>query len=62
MIMKREIIRVEPLSTYLERWTASTSAGTRHGDTVYVSITRAETDDYAAEVGILKQALIIDSE
>jgi 2-iminobutanoate/2-iminopropanoate deaminase len=35
--MKREIIRVEPLSTYLERWTASTSAGTRHGDTVYVS-------------------------
>jgi len=37
MIMKREIIRVEPLSTYLERWTASTSAGTRHGDTVYVS-------------------------
>ena len=37
MIMKREIIRVEPLSTYLERWTAPTSAGTRHGDTVYVS-------------------------
>jgi len=35
--MKREIIRVEPLSTYLERWTAPTSAGTRHGDTVYVS-------------------------
>jgi len=37
MIVKREIIRVEPLSTYLERWTAPTSAGTRHGDTVYVS-------------------------
>ena len=35
--MKREIIRVEPLSTYLERWTAPTSAGTRHGDTVYVA-------------------------
>lgn len=35
--MKREIIRVEPLSTYLKRWTAPTSAGTRHGDTVYVS-------------------------
>jgi 2-iminobutanoate/2-iminopropanoate deaminase len=35
--MKREIIRVEPLSTYLERWKASTSAVTRHGDTVYVS-------------------------
>jgi 2-iminobutanoate/2-iminopropanoate deaminase len=35
--MKREIIRVEPLSTYLERWKAPTSAVTRHGDMVYVS-------------------------
>ena len=35
--MKREIIRVEPLSTYLERWKAPTSAVVRHGDTVYVS-------------------------
>jgi 2-iminobutanoate/2-iminopropanoate deaminase len=35
--MKREIIRVEPLSTYLERWKAPTSAATRHGDTIYVS-------------------------
>ena len=35
--MKREIIRVEPLSSYLERWKAPTSAVTRHGDTVYVS-------------------------
>jgi 2-iminobutanoate/2-iminopropanoate deaminase len=33
--MKREIIRVEPLSTYLERWKAPTSAMTRNGDTVY---------------------------
>ena len=33
----REIIRVEPLSTYLERWRAPTSAVTRHGDTLYVS-------------------------
>ena len=30
--MKREIIRVEPLSSYLERWKAPTSAVTRHGD------------------------------
>src|SRR6202000_1003036 len=37
MAMKREIIRVEPLSSWLERWKAPTSAGTRHGDTVYVS-------------------------
>jgi 2-iminobutanoate/2-iminopropanoate deaminase len=35
--MKRQIIRVEPFSTYLERWKAPTSAVTRHGDTIYVS-------------------------
>ena len=35
--MAREIIRVEPLSTYLERWKAPTSAVTRNGDTIYVS-------------------------
>lgn len=35
--MPREVIRVEPLSTYLERWKAPTSAVTRSGDTVYVS-------------------------
>ena len=35
--MKREIIRVEPLSTWLKRWKAPTSAVTRHGGTVYVS-------------------------
>ena len=35
--MAREIIRVEPLSTWLERWKAPTSAVTRHAGTVYVS-------------------------
>jgi 2-iminobutanoate/2-iminopropanoate deaminase len=35
--MKREIIRVEPLSTWLENWKAPTSAATRAGDTIYVS-------------------------
>jgi 2-iminobutanoate/2-iminopropanoate deaminase len=35
--VKREIIRVEPLSTYLENWKAPTSAVTRCGDTIYVS-------------------------
>ena len=35
--MKREVIRVEPLSTYLERWKAPTSVVTRHGDTISVS-------------------------
>ncbi|MBF8191981.1 RidA family protein [Nonomuraea sp. K274] len=34
--MTRQIIRVEPLSTYLERW-APASAVTRSGDTLYVS-------------------------
>jgi 2-iminobutanoate/2-iminopropanoate deaminase len=35
--MKREIIRVEPLSTYLENWKAPTSAVTRCGELIYVS-------------------------
>jgi 2-iminobutanoate/2-iminopropanoate deaminase len=35
--MKRTIVRVEPFSTYLERWKAPASAVTRHGDTIYVS-------------------------
>jgi 2-iminobutanoate/2-iminopropanoate deaminase len=35
--MPREVIRVEPLSTYLENWKAPTSAVTRNGDTIYVS-------------------------
>ena len=35
--MAKEVIRVEPLSTWLERWKAPTSVVTRHGNTVYVS-------------------------
>lgn len=35
--MKRQVIRVEPLSTYLEKWKAPASVVTRHGDTIYVS-------------------------
>ncbi len=35
--MKREVIRVEPLSTFLERWKAPTSVVTRGGGTIYVS-------------------------
>jgi len=35
--MPREVIRVEPLSTYLENWKAPTSAVTRNGNTIYVS-------------------------
>jgi len=35
--MTKQVIRVEPLSTYLERWKAPTSAVTRSGDTLYVS-------------------------
>ena len=33
----REVIRVEPLSSYLEKWKAPASVVTRHGDTIYVS-------------------------
>ncbi|WP_395349467.1 RidA family protein [Variovorax sp. UC122_21] len=33
----REVLRVEPLSTWLDRWKAPASIVTRHGDTVYVS-------------------------
>jgi 2-iminobutanoate/2-iminopropanoate deaminase len=36
-VMKRQVFRVEPLSTYLERWKAPVSAVTRAGDMVYVS-------------------------
>ncbi|HEX4382189.1 MAG TPA: RidA family protein, partial [Myxococcales bacterium] len=35
--MKREIVRVEPLSTWLEKWKAPTSVVTRSNGTVYVS-------------------------
>jgi 2-iminobutanoate/2-iminopropanoate deaminase len=35
--MQRSVIRVEPLSTYLEKWNAPVSVVTRHKDTVYVS-------------------------
>jgi len=33
----RQVVRVEPISSFLERWGAPTSAVTRHGDTLYVS-------------------------
>jgi 2-iminobutanoate/2-iminopropanoate deaminase len=35
--MKKQTIRVEPLSTYLERVKAPALVVTRHGDTIYVS-------------------------
>jgi 2-iminobutanoate/2-iminopropanoate deaminase len=35
--MQRQSIRVEPLSTYLEKWKAPTSVVIRHGDVIYVS-------------------------
>jgi 2-iminobutanoate/2-iminopropanoate deaminase len=35
--MKRQVIRVEPISSYLEKWKAPTSVVTKHGDTIYVS-------------------------
>jgi len=35
--VKREIIRVEPLATWLENYKAPTSTVTKHGDTIYVT-------------------------
>ena len=35
--MKREVIRVEPYSTWLERWKAPASAVTRAGNMIFVS-------------------------
>ena len=35
--MKREVVRVEPISSYLERWKAPASAVTRAGNMVFVS-------------------------
>src|SRR6201995_1891609 len=35
--MTKEVIRVDPLSGYLERVKAPASVVTRHGDTIYVS-------------------------
>jgi 2-iminobutanoate/2-iminopropanoate deaminase len=36
--MKREIIRVEPLATYLDKYKAPASPVTKYGDTIYVSV------------------------
>ncbi|MEK9285061.1 MULTISPECIES: RidA family protein [unclassified Bradyrhizobium] len=35
--MKREALRVEPISTYLDRWKAPVSPVTRAGDMIFVS-------------------------
>lgn len=35
--MKRQIIRVEPLATWLDNYKAPTSSVVRHGDTIYVT-------------------------
>src|SRR6202012_2021298 len=35
--MKREIIREEPLATFLEKYNAPTSTVTKHGDPIYVT-------------------------
>jgi 2-iminobutanoate/2-iminopropanoate deaminase len=35
--VSREVIRVDPLSSYMERWKAPVSMVTRHADTIYVS-------------------------
>ncbi|MBN9445038.1 RidA family protein [Bosea sp. (in: a-proteobacteria)] len=59
---KREVIRVEPLSTWLERWKAPTSAMTRQGDTLYVSgfpPFDSATGEIVAHASIERQAEIV---
>jgi hypothetical protein len=41
--MSREIIRVEPLSTWPEGWKAPNSAVTRHDDTIEVCSRQTRT-------------------
>ncbi|SAK84329.1 endoribonuclease L-PSP [Caballeronia hypogeia] len=60
--MAREIIRVEPLSTWLERFKAPTSAVTRHDGTVYVSgfpPFDPETGEVVADAGIELQTELV---
>ena len=60
--MAREIIRVEPLSTWLERWKAPTSAVTRHAGTVYVSgfpPFDPDTGEVAADAPIERQVELV---
>jgi 2-iminobutanoate/2-iminopropanoate deaminase len=60
--MVREVIRVEPLSTHLERWKAPTSAVTRSGDTIYVSgfpPFDPETGEVAAGASIERQTELV---
>jgi 2-iminobutanoate/2-iminopropanoate deaminase len=60
--MKREVIRVEPLSTYLERWKAPASAVTRSGGTIYVSGLPPfdpATGEIAAGASIERQAELV---
>ncbi len=62
MTAKREVIRVEPLSTWLERWKAPTSAMTRQGDTLYVSgfpPFDSATGEIVAHASIERQAEIV---
>lgn len=62
--MQRDIIRVEPLSTYLERWKAPSSVVVRGGDTIYVSGLPPfdpETGEVAAGASIERQTeLVLD--
>ena len=60
--MKREVIRVEPLSSYLAKWNAPVSPVTRAGDMVFVSgfpPFDPETGEIIKEASIERQAEIV---
>ena len=60
--MARETIRVEPLTTYLERVKAPACIATRHNDTIYVSGLPPfdpETGNVAVGASVERQAEIV---
>jgi 2-iminobutanoate/2-iminopropanoate deaminase len=61
MLLPRQVIRVEPLSTYMEAWKAPVSMVTRHGDAIYVSGCPPFDPETGkvAEVSIERQAEIV---
>ena len=57
--MKKEIIRVEPLATYLERWKAPTSTVVKHGNTLYVTGAppyEPETEKFSAVISGVRRS------
>ena len=60
--MKREVVRVEPISTWLERWKAPASVVTCAGNMVFVSGLPPfdpATGEIAADASIERQSILV---